>query len=360
MDDKPKSKINKNAKRIFYLLIILFITLYFANKTGYYESRLQSKTNLTKEAIERFEKDVAEGKEVDINNYVDTSVKEYNNKYSSLGLGISTAIDKGVNKSIDFYFGALACNNYGIVSKSFNKAIINLDGIKTQHEIRNSNLYVGGIVYNNTVSPSSSRTYGKVLQCGNEGNIRIYAKTFVVGGVVASAHVNSSIEECYNKGNIEGFVTTTGNAISYVGGLVGHNQGIIKNSYSNAQNIIIDLNSQTRTLYVGGLVGYASNQNGIVINNCYSSTNNIQTLNSERGTAFIGLLVGYSNAQDTTKQTTSYYVQVSGMVVINNGPSGFSANSFSNSVDLLVSLNATDYVYAEGSEYPILQWEKEL
>lgn len=265
-----------------------------------------------------------------------------------------------LNKSIDFYFGALACNNYGIVSKSFNKAIINLDGIKTQHEIRNSNLYVGGIVYNNTVSPSFSRTYGKVLQCGNEGNIRIYAKTFVVGGVVASAHVNSSIEECYNKGNIEGFVTTTGNAISYVGGLVGHNQGIIKNSYSNAQNIIIDLNSQTRTLYVGGLVGYASNQNGIVINNCYSSTNNIQTLNSERGTAFIGLLVGYSNAQDTTKQTTSYYVQVSGMVVINNGPSGFSANSFSNSVDLLVSLNATDYVYAEGSEYPILQWEKEL
>ena len=60
-------------------------------------------SNLTKEAIERFEKDVAEGKEVDINNYVDTSVKEYNNKYSSLGLGISTAIDKGVNKSIDFF-----------------------------------------------------------------------------------------------------------------------------------------------------------------------------------------------------------------------------------------------------------------
>ncbi len=103
MDDKPKSKINKNAKRIFYLLVILFITLYFANQTGYYESRLQSKTNLTKEAIERFEKDVAEGKEVDINNYIDTSVKEYNNKYSSLGLGISNAIDKGVNKSIDFF-----------------------------------------------------------------------------------------------------------------------------------------------------------------------------------------------------------------------------------------------------------------
>ena len=27
----------------------------------------------------------------------------FNNKYSSLGLGISTAIDKGVNKSIDFF-----------------------------------------------------------------------------------------------------------------------------------------------------------------------------------------------------------------------------------------------------------------
>ena len=98
MEDKPKSKINKNAKRIFYLLVILFITLYFANQTGYYESRLQSKTNLTKEAIERFEKDVAEGKEVDINNYIDTSVKEYNNKYSSLGLGISNQLIKELIK----------------------------------------------------------------------------------------------------------------------------------------------------------------------------------------------------------------------------------------------------------------------
>lgn len=101
MEDKPKSKINKNIKRIFYLLFILFITLYFANKTGYYESRLQNKTNLTKEAILRFEQDVADGKEVDINNYIDTSVKEYNNKYSSLGLNISNLIDKGINKSIE-------------------------------------------------------------------------------------------------------------------------------------------------------------------------------------------------------------------------------------------------------------------
>lgn len=102
MEDKPKSKINKNVKRIFYLLLILFITLYFANKTGYYESRLQSKTNLTKEAILKFEQDVADGKEVDINNYIDTSVKEYNNKYSSLGLNISNLIDKGINKSIEW------------------------------------------------------------------------------------------------------------------------------------------------------------------------------------------------------------------------------------------------------------------
>ncbi len=264
-----------------------------------------------------------------------------------------------LNKSIDFYFGGIACNNYGVVTRCINKANISYDGITAQSEIRSSNLYIGGIVYNNTVSPTSSRIYGKVIQCGNEGNIKVYSKTFVIGGVVAFSHVSSNIEQCYNKGNIDAFITTTGNAISYVGGLVGHNQGMIKNSYSVANYISVDLNSQTRTIYVGGLVGYASNQNGIVINNCYSSTVNLQVLNDERGTSYVGLLVGYSNAQNTTKQTISYYNQSTGLVAINNAPSGFTAQPYTGFDILLSNLNSTDYVYAQGTSYPILQWEIE-
>lgn len=103
MEDKTNNKINKNIKRIMFILIIIFISLYFAGKTGYYENRLSKKTTLTKEAIKQFEKDVELGKEVDLTNYINTNVKEYNNKYSNIGLKISNIIDYTFNEGVSWF-----------------------------------------------------------------------------------------------------------------------------------------------------------------------------------------------------------------------------------------------------------------
>lgn len=99
---EQKKKVNKKFKFIFYTLIIIFGCLYFAGKTGYYETKLSNKTTLTKEAILEFEKDVADGKAVDIKDYLKNNNSDYKNKYSNLGLTISQTIDTVLNDGVGY------------------------------------------------------------------------------------------------------------------------------------------------------------------------------------------------------------------------------------------------------------------
>lgn len=100
MDEKKK--INNNAKRIFYLLIFIFSFLYIAGETGYYETNLNNKTIITKEAIKEFEQDVLDGREVDLKDYIKTTNEEYDSKVSSLGLKISNSIEYILNDGINW------------------------------------------------------------------------------------------------------------------------------------------------------------------------------------------------------------------------------------------------------------------
>jgi len=101
MEDAKKKKFSK-FKFIFYVLIIIFGCLYFAGQTGYYESKLSNSSRLTKEAIMEFEKDVAEGKPVDIKDYIEKDNNDYKNTYSNLGYKISNAIDVTLNDGVGF------------------------------------------------------------------------------------------------------------------------------------------------------------------------------------------------------------------------------------------------------------------
>ncbi len=100
---KKKSKF----RYIIYLLFIIFGLLYFANITGYYENRIASNSRLTKEAIMEFEKDVSEGKAVDIKDYVENTHHNYQNNYSNLGYEISNAIDIALNEGVGYLFKIL-------------------------------------------------------------------------------------------------------------------------------------------------------------------------------------------------------------------------------------------------------------
>lgn len=98
----PEVKKKSKFKYLFYLLIIIFSLLYFSGQTGYYENKISNETRLTEEAIKEFEKDISEGKEVDIKDYLVTNNNDYENKYSSLGYTVSSTIDKVLNEGVKF------------------------------------------------------------------------------------------------------------------------------------------------------------------------------------------------------------------------------------------------------------------
>lgn len=81
-----ESKKEKNYITVISLIFfIIFIILYISKEAGYYEYKSYQKTILTEEAIKRFEKDISEGKDVNINEYVEVEYKDYSNKFTVLG-----------------------------------------------------------------------------------------------------------------------------------------------------------------------------------------------------------------------------------------------------------------------------------
>ncbi|MBQ9181314.1 MAG: hypothetical protein IJ134_01560 [Bacilli bacterium] len=102
---KKKTKTHERIfKYLFFTLFITYIALYFSGTTGYYDYSNYKKTVLTNEKIKQFEQDVKEGKELNLENYLESTSKDYNNKTSSLGLNVSKKIGDGANVAIDYIF----------------------------------------------------------------------------------------------------------------------------------------------------------------------------------------------------------------------------------------------------------------
>lgn len=91
-------------KYCFFILLITFVTLYFSQATGYYEFQQHKKVVFTADQIKKFEKDVAEGKNVNIENYMENTKKNYRNKVSNFGLYLSEEIGNSIRKGIEGTF----------------------------------------------------------------------------------------------------------------------------------------------------------------------------------------------------------------------------------------------------------------
>lgn len=108
MKREDKIKIYKKIfKYCFTFLSITFLTLYLSQATGYYEYEQHRKSSFTSDQIKQFEHDVAAGKKVDINDYLENANKDYSNKISDLGYNVSDNIGKYVKMGIEGAFGAL-------------------------------------------------------------------------------------------------------------------------------------------------------------------------------------------------------------------------------------------------------------
>ena len=96
MEDKKKK--NNTFLKIIGILFIIYFSLYVMNYLGYYNIAAKNKV-LTEEKLKEFEKDVKNGKSIDIKNYIDDTTN-YKNFYSNIGYNISNGIDNVLNKGL--------------------------------------------------------------------------------------------------------------------------------------------------------------------------------------------------------------------------------------------------------------------
>lgn len=100
-----KVKLRTKVFRIsFIILFAVFLTVFVSNKYGYYEYQKHEQVTLTSEQIKKFEQDVKDGKEIDIENYVGEVNKNYQTKLSQAGLNVSNSLAGIVKTGVDGFF----------------------------------------------------------------------------------------------------------------------------------------------------------------------------------------------------------------------------------------------------------------
>ena len=99
-----KNKKNKLINIIFGIFLFSFIIIYFSEVTGYYEYKKYQKTSLTSEQIKKYEEDIKNGVEVNLNEYLIKNERKYNNKLSVLASKLSNGISKIVKNGVEYSF----------------------------------------------------------------------------------------------------------------------------------------------------------------------------------------------------------------------------------------------------------------
>ena len=94
----------KSFKIIILLLFGSYLVLIFAIKFGYYETRDEKVKNLTEKEILRFEEDIKNGKEIDIDKYIVKDTEDYSTTFSNVIYKTSVRLEKILTSSMDFAF----------------------------------------------------------------------------------------------------------------------------------------------------------------------------------------------------------------------------------------------------------------
>ena len=105
--DKRKF-LKKTFKTFISVCFITFMALFLSQNTGYMEYQNRKQVELTAKQIKEFEKDVADGKNIDLKDYLKTNDYNYQNKLSKIGLKISNITGDCVKKVVKKSFKILS------------------------------------------------------------------------------------------------------------------------------------------------------------------------------------------------------------------------------------------------------------
>ena len=103
-----RKKIKKFFKYTLLTSFITFFALYLSVSAGYFEYKTSKKVSLTNSQIKKFEKDINEGKKIDIKKYIEANNNNYQNKLSNAGLKLSKKTQKCVQIIINESFKFLS------------------------------------------------------------------------------------------------------------------------------------------------------------------------------------------------------------------------------------------------------------
>lgn len=93
---------------IFFMiiLVVLFLGLYISQMTGYYSYQESKKTQMTENAIKRFEQDLKDGKEINVKDYLEEA--NYSNALSTFGMKTSRMIETLFDKTMNAIFNGIS------------------------------------------------------------------------------------------------------------------------------------------------------------------------------------------------------------------------------------------------------------
>lgn len=102
-----ETKVYNGFKIITLLLFIIFVTLFFASYTGYYDYENKKQAELTQSQIKKFEQDVKNGVNLDLEDYIKKPSNGYQNSLSKIGSKFSKTISRSVAITVDKTFDFL-------------------------------------------------------------------------------------------------------------------------------------------------------------------------------------------------------------------------------------------------------------
>ena len=97
---------NKIALFIFLTFFVFFVILLLAQSQGNNKNINEKDKILTEEQITEFEKDISQGKEIDIKKYVLYEDKDYSNQISTNVYKVSLKLEGAVNNIIKLIFSS--------------------------------------------------------------------------------------------------------------------------------------------------------------------------------------------------------------------------------------------------------------
>ena len=93
---------------IFLTFLTFFFLLIFAQSQGYYQNKNEKAKILTEKQIQQFEKDISDGKDVDLKKYVLYEDKNYSNNVSTGIYKISLKLERTMDKTIKIIFNKMS------------------------------------------------------------------------------------------------------------------------------------------------------------------------------------------------------------------------------------------------------------